>query len=75
MQIHWKICAVSVTLAALSVLYHAILVIFIVSYARKMKFPLQSDNRHVPVIMKKDPFLIIVLKRALSCNNVKKHWS
>ena len=57
MQIHWKICAVSVTLAALSVLYHAILVIFIMSYARKMKFLLQCDSRYVPGIMKKDPFL------------------
>ena len=47
-----KICAVSGMLAAL----------FIMRYARKMKFLLQCDSRHVPGIMKKDPFLIIILK-------------
>ena len=57
MQIHMKICAVSGMLAAL----------FIMRYARKMKFLLQCDSRYVPGIMKKDP--------SLSCNNVKKYWS
>ncbi len=47
MQIHMKICAVSGMLAAL----------FIMRYARKMKFLLQCDSRYVPGIMKKDPFL------------------
>ena len=75
MQIHMKVCAVSGMLAALFILHRAILVSSDMRYARKMKFPLQCDSRHVPVILKKDPFLIIVLKRALSCNNVKKHWS
>ena len=45
MQIQWKICAASGMLAAF----------FIMRYARKMKFPLQCDSRHVPVILKKDP--------------------
>ena len=64
MQIHMKICAVSGMLAAL----------FIMRYARKMKFPLQCDSRHVPVIMKKI-LSYNNIKRALSCNNVKKYWS
>jgi hypothetical protein len=57
MQIHMKICAVSGMLAALFILHRAIPVIFIMRYARKMKFLLQCDSRHVPGIMKKDPFL------------------
>ena len=43
-------------------LRRAILVTAVMRYARKMKFPLQCDSRHVPVIMKK----------ILSYNNVKK---